>query len=47
MLRPGVPRATYMPYPFQIFHTANTFGIAYEYAGTYRDIFLKTPVPLR
>ncbi len=42
---PGVPRATYMPYPFQIFQTANNIGIAYEYAGAYRDIFLKDPGP--
>ena len=42
---PGVPRATYMPYPFQIFQTANNIGIAYEYNGAYRDIFLKDPGP--
>jgi len=42
---PGVPRATYMPYPFQIFQTVNNIGIAYQYAGAYRDIFLKDPGP--
>lgn len=38
---PGVPRATYMPYPFQIFHSDSSFFIAYEYAGAVRDIYLK------
>src|SRR5713101_5836116 len=42
---PGVPRATYMPYPFQIFQTANAIGMAYEYDGAYRNIFLKDPGP--
>ena len=40
---PGVPRATYMPYPFQIFQHPTTMMIAYEYAGAYRNIFLKDP----
>src|SRR5690242_20660499 len=30
---PGVPRATYMPYPFQIFQSNSQTFIAYEYAG--------------
>jgi hypothetical protein len=42
---PGVPRATYMPYPFQILQSANTFFIAYEYAGAVRDILFKDPGP--
>ena len=42
---PGVPRATYMPYPFQIFQSAGTILIAYQYAGAVRDIFLKNPGP--
>ena len=42
---PGVPRATYMPYPFQIFQTASQIFIAYEYAGAVRNIFLKDPGP--
>lgn len=29
----GVPRATYMPYPFQILQTKATILIAYEYGG--------------
>jgi hypothetical protein len=42
---PGVPRATYMPYPFQIFQNASQTFIAYQYAGAVRDIFLKDPGP--
>ncbi len=42
---PGVPRATYMPYPFQIFQNADTVFIAYEYAGAVRNIFMKNPGP--
>ncbi len=33
---PGVPRATYMPYPFQIVQSANTMLLAYEFAGATR-----------
>jgi hypothetical protein len=42
---PGVPRATYMPFPFQIFQSDSRFFIAYEYAGAVRDIHLKDPGP--
>ncbi|HYL36542.1 MAG TPA: hypothetical protein VEV17_11570 [Bryobacteraceae bacterium] len=35
---PGVPRATYMPYPFQIVQGASSIMIAYEYAGAVRPI---------
>ncbi|HKH72957.1 MAG TPA: hypothetical protein VKA59_16485 [Vicinamibacterales bacterium] len=42
---PGVPRATYMPYPFQIVQSATQLLIAYEYAGAVRDIHLKDPGP--
>ncbi len=42
---PGVPRATYMPYPFQIFHTDKALFIAYEYDGAVRNIYLKDPGP--
>src|SRR5438552_11112037 len=42
---PGVPRATYMPYPFQIIQSAKAFFIVYEYAGTVRDIYMKDPGP--
>ena len=40
---PGVPRATYMPYPFQIFQSESAFFIAYEYAGATRNIYLEDP----
>jgi hypothetical protein len=42
---PGVPRATYMPYPFQIFHGEKAMMIAYEYAGAVRDIYFEDPGP--
>ena len=35
---PGVPRATYMPYPFQIFQTPQAILIAYEFANATRTI---------
>lgn len=37
---PGVPRATYMPYPFQIFQNADRILVAYEFAGTTRTIHM-------
>jgi hypothetical protein len=40
---PGVPRATYMPYPFQILQSSNVLFIAYEYAGATRNVYLKDP----
>jgi hypothetical protein len=36
---PGVPRITYMPYPFQIFQTQNHVAIAYEYVHADRVIY--------
>src|SRR6185503_16293158 len=42
---PGVPRANYMPYPFQIFQSPKAFFIAYEYAGATRNVYLKDPGP--
>jgi hypothetical protein len=39
---PGVPRATYMPYPFQILQGTNKILIAYEFAGTTRTIHMDT-----
>jgi len=35
---PGVPRATYMPYPFQIVQSSKTIMLVYEYAGGVRAI---------
>jgi hypothetical protein len=39
---PGVPRATYMPYPFQILQGTNKILIAYEFGGTTRTIHMDT-----
>ena len=39
---PGVPRATYMPYPFQILQGTSKIAIAYEFAGATRTIHLDT-----
>jgi len=38
---PGVPRATYMPYPFQILQSTNKILIAYEFAGATRTIHME------
>src|SRR5947208_4130046 len=42
---PGVPRATYMPYPFQILQNSKTVFFAYEYAGAVRNIYMNDPGP--
>jgi hypothetical protein len=42
---PGVPRATYMPYPFQISQSKEAIFFAYEYAGAVRNVYLKDPGP--
>ena len=42
---PGVPRATYMPYPFQIVQSPTAMTFVYEYAGAVRNIHLKDPGP--
>jgi len=42
---PGVPRATYMPYPFQIFQSNKAVFIAYEYAGAVRNVYMTDPGP--
>jgi hypothetical protein len=42
---PGVPRATYMPQPFQLFQSTRAIFIAYQYAGATRDILMKDPGP--
>ena len=42
---PGVPRATYMPYPFQIVQTPNYILMAYEYAGATRTIHMDKAPP--
>jgi hypothetical protein len=42
---PGVPRATYLPQPFQIFQNAKQIFFTYQFAGAVRNIFLKDPGP--
>jgi hypothetical protein len=42
---PGVPRATYMPYPFQIVQSKDNILLTYEYDGAERTIPLKDPGP--
>jgi hypothetical protein len=42
---PGVPRATYMPYPFQIVQTPKYILMAYEYAGATRTIYMDSAPP--
>ena len=38
--RPGVPRANYMPFPFQIFQNSEQILITYEYKGAHRLVNL-------
>jgi hypothetical protein len=40
---PGVPRATYMPFPFQIVQTPNAVLMAYEFASASRVINMTGP----
>ena len=42
---PGVPRATYMPFPFQIVQNQKQVFFVYEFAGANRDIYFKNPGP--
>jgi hypothetical protein len=39
---PGVPRATYMPYPFQIIQTPATVLVAYEYDNASRTVYMNS-----
>jgi len=42
---PGVPRATYMPHPFQIVQTPQFILMAYEFAGAARTIYMDKAPP--
>ena len=42
---PGVPRATYMGFPFQIVHTPSQISILYEYAHAMRNILMNSAHP--
>jgi hypothetical protein len=41
---PGVPRATYLPHPFQILQSDTDIMIVYQFAGAVRTIAMKNPV---
>ena len=40
---PGVPRATYMPFPLQIVQTPDHILVAYEFASASRVIYMNRP----
>src|SRR5580704_363131 len=40
---PGVARAAYLPYPFQVVQSRDKFLISYEYAGAVRTINMGAP----
>ncbi len=42
---PGIPRAMYMPYPFEITQSTNKVHVAYSFATTARTIHLDTVDP--
>ena len=42
---PGIPRATYLPHPLQIFQTDDVIMIAYQYANAVRTIHMSDPGP--
>ncbi len=42
---PGVPRITYMPYPFEIVQTPKQIAILYEYVHAMRNVYMDSPHP--
>jgi hypothetical protein len=42
---PGIPRATYMPFPFQIAQNKDALLFSYAYAGAVRNVALADPGP--
>jgi hypothetical protein len=42
---PGIPRANYMGFGFQIFHNNDALVFSYEYAGAVRNVHLSDPGP--
>jgi hypothetical protein len=42
---PGIPRATYMPYPFQIVQTPTRITMLYEFVHAFRNIYMNSPHP--
>jgi len=45
---PGVPRATYLPHPFQIFQSPNRMWMVYQFSYARREIFMngKSEAPI-
>ena len=41
----GVPRANYLPYPFQIIQGKDTILISYEFADAVRTVYMQEPGP--
>jgi len=41
---PGIPRATYMPQPFQIFQTDTDIMMVYQFAGAVRTVFMSNHI---
>jgi hypothetical protein len=41
----GVPRITYMPYPFQIMQTQDQLTFLYEYVHSFRNVYLDSEHP--
>jgi hypothetical protein len=39
--RPGIPRANYMPFPFQIVQSTDQIAVVYEFAHALRLIYMK------
>lgn len=42
---PGIPRATYQPYPFQIVQSTNRLLLIYKYASANRNVYLEDVGP--
>ena len=42
---PGVPRAMYMPYPFQVFHGTTKIMMVFEFANAHRTIHMEEVLP--
>ena len=41
--QPGIPRANYMPHPFQIVQSGSALLFSYAYAGAARNVYLEDP----
>jgi len=42
---PGVPRAMYMPQPFQIIQSVDTLMMVFQFGGAVRTVYMKDPKP--